>query len=876
MNPLFMMFGPMGFMGGGCGCGVNMPYYGQNDMLTFMNFPVFRNTSNDYLLDPRLAMWQAQQNWMNGGSFGMMGSSYLPLFNNFPGMAQFPGSPWFNPTQSKPETEEEKKKREAKEAEAKKPEAKKAENLKKAFDNIKKLSESKKNFVNLDESIVNKAKEAMEKETASERLTAMKEVMKEIPDSIIKKSVLADDVVAKKLKEAGYNFNYKNNLYSLPSDGIIDNLNDVHNDISSKRDYVALGKLAANTKGKVTPILSAISSWNNTQKEKGILNFMADNMPEEAPMAQYKEIVQMLADALLDKADEYTGCEKIKQQRDKVAELKDSFIQHANDALNSKEYEKRKSALSSELKALSKEFETLYARLRMQEAQGVSNYINSREEFTSLNEVKEGLIDENIVVAETYANLKEEGISNVPSVEDLDEVETPEVIRITSEGVENLDDKYKDKQELLECLRKDKKVLTKVGDSNVYQTKTFDGKDGGSRYFTVQDNKLVEVFKQEDGSFKPAENAEAVSSNEILEYDKTVKRVKKLLEDHSIEGPVNNTTNLFKATGANEYYALVGNKFGKVKATADSINVNELTEDNLEEFNDTDVTSKKKIEEEKKAKENKDVTDVGKHTYPTYASLNNEALSELGKEITGKEDDFEETHVKGYYYCKSKKRFYKYNQETGKLDYLKGVTKIAETGYMIKDGKWLPCTEIVNPENYPSGTEELKNAIQDYAKKFAKDLNGKTDEKEDIDAKRRLNTFTSFTEPEYIVNFIKGYKAYGGFWSNSGMCKQIVTEYGFKEGTTHTDKESKRYYIKWIAIRMKEVVNRTNFSKNSDEYKLLEQIARGELLTKTSYSSNGMFGGSTSYESKDLKYTAEQLDKIIDKIIEAYDEKQSN
>ena len=52
MNPFMMsnvFFGPMGMMSMSPMCygGVNMPYYGSSDMLTFMNFPIFRNTASD-------------------------------------------------------------------------------------------------------------------------------------------------------------------------------------------------------------------------------------------------------------------------------------------------------------------------------------------------------------------------------------------------------------------------------------------------------------------------------------------------------------------------------------------------------------------------------------------------------------------------------------------------------------------------------------------------------------------------------------------------------------------------------------------------------------------------------------------------------------
>ena len=147
MNPFMtqMFFGPMGMsiMPFSCGCSMySRPY--EHD-LSFFNFPIVRDTSMDWLLNPSIALQQCQQQWQSGnfGGFGYSGIGGM----TFPGFNGGFWNPAINGTRT--ETEEEKKKREAREAETKKPEAEKAASLKKIFDNIKKLAEENDGFVNL-------------------------------------------------------------------------------------------------------------------------------------------------------------------------------------------------------------------------------------------------------------------------------------------------------------------------------------------------------------------------------------------------------------------------------------------------------------------------------------------------------------------------------------------------------------------------------------------------------------------------------------------------------------------------------------------------------------------------------------------------------
>lgn len=845
MNPFMMsnmFFGPMGMsVSPMCGFGVSMPYYGTSDMLTFMNFPIFRNTSSDYLLDPRLALMQGQQSMMSGSLFG---NTMLPMFNNFPGM----NFPWM---QQKTETEEEKKEREAREAEAKKPEAKKAASLKKAFDGIKKLADKNSSFVVLDESIIKKADEAMKKEKAEDQLSAMKEVMALIPDDVLRKSVMADETVVKKLKDAGYNFNYKNNKYSLPATAVENiKMNQVYDDILSKHHYdpQGLGSFAASAASGNPSILALVSAWNNTQSEKGILRFIAKNIPtEDGPLASLKgQIVPQIINAMIDKADEYSGCAKIKADRDKLAAAKEDLLKDFNQA---------------NLNKVSDAFEALYARLRMQEAVKVRDYIKNNADFNSLNEVKTDLINDDMVVAETYANLKEEGISNPPAENSLDKIQTVSTVVISDEGVVDKDDEYKNNPQGLvdDYLAKDNKFLTKIEGTDVYQTKGYDENGNGVKYYSVQNGKLIEVTKKEDGTFTAPSGAKAVTSKEIEAYDSAIKRIQGLISSKSIV-PVQNTSNLFKATGADEYYALVDGKFGKIKSSVNSVKLEELKAADLEEFNDADVKSKEKVEKDKKAKEEKDKNDkiakiVKNVTADAYAfKTMRYQLSQLGLEETG---------VIGYYKTKEKPAlFFKYDNNENSSTYqhlvhLKDVEEVYSDGTMKIKGSSTKksCCEVQTPQE---SAKELYNILTIAAYHWGNYKSVKTEQqiKDDMSVvKRKMNSLKSYMTTSDIVNFITTYQDEAYHWwrrNDESLCIALVNNNALTEN-------ERKEYIKLIATKILQIVEKKGYT--FEDKATLEHISKGRLVTY-----NGMQTGLT------LGTTAAELDRIIEIVLKKYNE----
>ena len=840
MNPFMMMFGPLGgfgFFGGGCGCGVNMPYYGMDDRLTFMNFPVFRNTSMDYLLDPRLSLMQSQQSWMNGGN--IFGNTMLPMFNNFPGM-NFPGmnTPWNIWGPQRAETDDEKKKREAKEAEDKKPEAEKAKALKNTFDKIKKFAEENKEVLSLDKSIIDKAAEAMKKEKAEDRLTAMKEVLALIPDDKLKIAIYSDDKVRKNLRVSGFNFDQndvKNKDIKSGDADNIDKLTNLHDELQRKSYnelQIISGQLASKDTAKDL-ILSVISNRNDKYhgaKDLGLLRWIAANLPTGDDAIAKKDIVYACTinfiQALEAKAAEYKGCPKIEKALQDLLNAKEAMIKNFD---------------AGKINNVANAFDVLYARLRMQEAVKVNNLIQNDNDFKFINEAKSGFINDKMVVEETYADLISEGFTNPPQVDDLDKVKKPTVVTVTSDGVEDPDKKYEGKTQQLveEYLAKDNKYLTNIEGTEVYQTKDYDGNGSGVRYFSVQDGKLIEVTKKEDGTFEVPADAKAVTAKEIEAYDEAVQRIDKLLHTDKSIVPVENTSNLFKATGADEYYALVGNKFGKVKTSADNKKVDQLTVNDLEEFNDSDVKSTEKIEADKKEEEEKKkqeealTEELTSDNIHSYSDINRKRLNELNLEYTG---------VDGWYKLSKGENvgYYKYNAQTNNFELQKDVKEVNNDGTYTDNNDHLHmCRQAGKPEYY---AKQLNKALFIY-----------TDNKEEKQALRSLHTFLSYDNSEEVAAFLKAYDDATG-WYEGGLCNAIYEECGCFTDSVERDGEKYSYYkdffIERIAEQLLVVANDTNIDQSVIDD--IQTIENGDRL-------------------KWYQNNAKSLDSLIKTVLEEYD-----
>lgn len=524
MNPFMMsnmFFGPMGMsVTPFCGCGISMPYYGMNDSLTFMNFPIFRNTSSDYLLDPRLAMIQCQQSWMQPGN--MYSNNFLPLFNNFPGI-----NPWWQP---KTETPEEKKAREEREAEEKKPEniekKAKVDEYKSYFEKLKSLLDTDtKNSADFKE-LESQFNEALKEKNIDNRVEKLEKVFKRLDKETLTKVALADKSINSKLYEIGYNFPGEiSKLNESNSSKDLDNLIATLN----LSDSVAVGAFGPTAIKSSNNILHIISSWNDTHNttEKGIIRGMAKHMPkvnENDPVTvqqQYKAGIEGVANALIKKADEFANanggakslpklCKQIETTREKLS------------VIEKVDYNNKERVQKSDVNALADEFDKLYVMLRLVEADVMNQKIINKY-GKKMNELIEGAIPEDIIIKETKDDLAAEGFKTLPT--SLDKIDIKESGLKIKKSIISADEKYEKKQDLIDKYLADEEngvgVLTKVGDSNVYVTKTPKGKEKQAKYYTVSDdNKLVECDK--DGNI--AENAPEVKAADIEKYVETLNK----------------------------------------------------------------------------------------------------------------------------------------------------------------------------------------------------------------------------------------------------------------------------------------------------------------------------------------------------------------
>lgn len=891
MNPFFFMqmMNPFSFGCMPCSGLVSMPY--ERD-LPFLNFPVIRNTSMDYLLDPNYALMNCQRRWMMQGGNG---STMLPGFTfpnyTYPQM-QYPTLPGVQ----KPQTEEEKEAEKKKQEETKKPEAEKAKHLYETFNKLKQLTEDKNNNLpTLSEELCKKAEEAMKKETAEEQLEAMKEVMSDIPVELIRKTVLSDANVREQLRKAGYNFNYAKNKYSLKHPDIKDNdfdgterIKKLHEEIKQK-EYnelaVYAGQLADKTQAK-KKILSIISTWNDSyksQNERSIIRLVGNNLPTGndaiAKLKTVQDNIRAIAEALVTKADDYTGYKKITAAKN---ELKQKIATLT----------KPNGCTKANIDSLATSFDKLYARIRMQEAVAINSYINKN--FADLNEVNADIINDKMVLEETQKDLAAEGIT-APSKSDLDVPPTTPVIEAQNHGgegnnggnEEDLDTLYANNPEgLVKALVSENELFTtEIGKQTLYKTKAF---DGYVKYFGIDAGKIVEYIKTPKGGLKKVESENSVTAADIKAHNAAVGRATELRKAGLIRKLTLLHTEypIFKGAYENSYFILKDNNLYKISDCKNiqdnvsskhtmvsfsdkdkkSMSVDKLSiENGLTEFVDTDIKTKAMVDKEKKEKELADVRKIESHQFSSLNDIaeSNKMMDELSVEATGKKGNFEKTAVAGYFFCKGKNRYYRYYVSDGKLHYLPTVKSIDKNGIITRhNGTKTQALEVFIPTAVKD--VELINKIQEYGASFRTCLNGDTSEAEYEKAHRQLNTIIGWNKPEYTVNFIKGYKNNWCLWSDSGICKQIVTEGDLEDGDESTF-GTKKYYIQQIAKLMLTVVDNCGFDRTSADYKTLQELAGIKNIE-----------GSKTFnitKSFSLKQKAETLDKIIDKVIESYDKK---
>ncbi len=615
MNPFMMsniFMGPMGMsISPMCGFGVSMPYYGLNDPFTFMNNPIFRNTTYDYLLNPMLAVQPNQAQLYT--PMNMFGSTQLPLFNNFPGVN--PVNPW-----APRETKEEREAREAREAEEKKPEnvakKEKIEDYKKQFAKFKELTDDDIKDSEEFKELEAQYNEALKEKDINKRLEKLEEVFKQFSKETLTKLALADKDIDSMLFLIGYNFpsstSYKHKLNESKHE--VDwrsTLTQMEANLK-KDDATTIGFLGAemlnnekNPKNR-TQILQIISVWNDNHKDesnRSILRKLADYIPNNEQIVNWKAGVEGLVIALVEKADSFAekngGSDKFDimiKQRTKLADL-----------LKAKVTDNKK-ITKPDVLAIAKEFEKLYAMLRLQEAE-VANRKIVEKYAEKMNAIKEGAIPDDIIIKETKEDLEAEGI-NISNIE-LDELpEKDRGFRVNTShnntAMQEID-KLDDPQKKIDALvaEPNKKLKGVANNNGVYET-TNSSTNAPKKYFAIsEDDKIVEVKLNTKTNKYEAVSADEVTAEEIGQYVDTISALDRYIKEGKIKASAY-TKGVYLSVDQHpdkhsDVFVIRNNKLVKVKGIIyrnGTIKLNNGKETTLSQLTDddvTEVTSKKDI-----------------------------------------------------------------------------------------------------------------------------------------------------------------------------------------------------------------------------------------------------------------------------------------
>ena len=562
-------------------------------------YPEFGMFGNN-LLNPLLAIQQTMQAFQNGSWMnGMNGTNNW--FNNW----QMPwNTPWgTTPSGSSTSNSE--------------------------YDALKALITKYKEIgtknSSLSPSLLDKINNALNKSgKPEEKLEALRDLYKQLDKNKLEKALLELPEYKKMLDVAGYKFNGTNKEEDTK---LKKELNSLEQDIKNKKgDNLVTVSVSENNPS----ILRIISYWNDTHKDdssRGIIRLVANNLPsEESEMELHKKGINNLAMSLINKVEDFKS--EVDGDFSKLDEAKDN-VSKALTTANEK-------FTQENLLKLAKEFDTLYAMLRMMEAERVRNTINTKYGFLNdISSTDKDIADDNLIVEDTKADLKNEGIK-------VDDIEIDTVPEEDVEEVSDIDERVDTADEKVEELVKEEE-LKKTARDGVYTT-TQSSTNEPAKFYTVKGDKLVELkgvksidkdgnCTMADGSKKAQKDVETVevTAQDVIDYNNTLERVDSLVKDGTIK-PVD-TSKMgawpksvklyeckgFQENGKKQYFIVRGNELmqldceginpgGTIVIDGNAVLFKDLTDDNFETISNSDIvtTDKKKEAGERKAQEEKD------------------------------------------------------------------------------------------------------------------------------------------------------------------------------------------------------------------------------------------------------------------------------
>lgn len=495
--------------------------------------------------------------------------------------------------------------------------------------------------------------------STEEKLTALKDLYKILDKSKLEQAMLQMTEYKEMLTEAGYDFKSSNREKDAE---LKKELNKLEQDIKGE------GKLSAliNAGENDPSILRKISYWNDTHKDannRSILRLIAENIPAKAKQIPYKDSVRYLSMSLINKAEDFKA-----SASGEFTKL-DKAKNEVSDALSKAQKDFTKNNITD----LAKKFETLYAMLRILEAEKTRNAIKAK--FSFLNNIAsddKDFVTDDLIVAETKADLKKEGISFNES--DIDEIKQDAV-----EDYTDIDDKCDTPEEKVKALMADDtKALAKTSKNGVYKS-TATNTNEPVKHYVIKDDKLVELkgvryidkngmCTKVDGKKVSLEQAKKdaveVTAQDIINYKNTVDMVNKLVSNGTLMKPTFKGlpagVTVYKSKGiplGNKYRQYFVVKDGQLKQidcqycdTNDGkfvmndgkkLSFNQLTNDNFTTVGESDIVT----EDENKTKTSSTTTtdetpdaDNSKNdaNYKEHIAKNKDRAEKDGKDIKAK------------------------------------------------------------------------------------------------------------------------------------------------------------------------------------------------------------------------------------------------
>lgn len=412
---------------------------------------------------------------------------------------------------------------------------------------------------------IDKINKALNKSgSTEEKLQALKDLYKSLSKTRLEKAMLELPEYKEALLGAGYKFNGTN---KKGDSELEKELSSLDNDIEAKKgDKLAL----MFSSGSDAQILRKISYWNDKHSDsnsRGVIRYVANNIDGKSKEELTLQItgVSNIAESLMAKTVDMDGeFPKLEAAKEAVA---DKLIIVKTDGKFTKD----------NLMKLADECDKLYAMLRLMEAEKVRNSIKTKYDFiNNISSTDTDFVNDNLVVSATKEDLKKEGITTMPETDNIPVEEREEI--------SDIDDKFETPEEKIEELVT-KENLQKTAKDGVYQTKTTSTNEPAHLYM-IKDEKLVELKDVKaidkdgnctmiDNTKKKLETVETVevSGQDVIDYQKAVKRVDDLVKDGSLikckfpnmpAGVSIYRSKGNKEDGYYEYYVVRNNKLMKI------------------------------------------------------------------------------------------------------------------------------------------------------------------------------------------------------------------------------------------------------------------------------------------------------------------------